>query len=400
MNFAKLIKLLENKDEIAGARLKSTQDAEGPRGYSQSPIGKSNYNPEKRKPGISYTSPDASAVTGTVSDPVGSRSDKVLMRYCLRLVSSFDDLRLTFGKTLAQHVQYFDEMRIIRKRIEGMLNELSDINRYLARQYASSTPDLERIEKLNKDATELEESIAEYEARATAIQKTISSNLKSRHLEETLGDIVKEAAQRLITKLPDITKKDIKKATSLQDLDAGALGITDIEELMLLKDTVTKESFNPFKKFYNVVMGQRQDAEKQGRYYWFIDPLFQLSTAYKTESIKTFLKGVGGIQNSHILRKQAASNLGSKVVEVLNFIKSTAFRNSLGRKDSFGKMFNILKKKLGESNLSAAKIEQILRVVEQMNMGEASEADAVKTIYRINENFRSFNIIVERYLHN
>jgi hypothetical protein len=48
MKFEELVALVEAKGTKPGERLKSAMDAEGPKGIASSPIGKSNYNPEKR----------------------------------------------------------------------------------------------------------------------------------------------------------------------------------------------------------------------------------------------------------------------------------------------------------------------------------------------------------------
>jgi tetratricopeptide (TPR) repeat protein len=48
MKFAELVALVEAKGTKPGERYKSSMDAEGPKGIASSPIGKSNYNPEKR----------------------------------------------------------------------------------------------------------------------------------------------------------------------------------------------------------------------------------------------------------------------------------------------------------------------------------------------------------------
>jgi hypothetical protein len=48
MKFEELVALVEAKGTKPGERYQNAMNAEGPTGVSSSPIGKSNYNPEKR----------------------------------------------------------------------------------------------------------------------------------------------------------------------------------------------------------------------------------------------------------------------------------------------------------------------------------------------------------------
>ena len=404
MNFRELFMLVEGaKKNRSGAVGKRVADAAGPSGRAAG-IDFSSLNPEKRTPRKEPKDQGSGSARDTTR----------MLKYALEIVGSFAKERGDFGRALEGHVGQINNLRVYTKRYQGAVQELGKFQRALEKETASTSPNKDKIRILEGEITKLEETAVDLDRDIRKLDDVIERNLQRKALVGELNDIIRSAAQNLSDKLSPQQKENIKNTTdvkSLDQLDTGLININDPEQLFLIKKAIIEpKSFSPLDKFYDLSMGQREDARNSGASYYFKDPIFHLASLYKTASIKSvFGKGRSSLTNSHVMRSTAKQKIGDELLQIADAIKSKSVQIAIANlKDADFlssrevESANRTLKKVEDLILTAGSIDQdkkskIVRAYNAFRRGEMNESAMLGVIYNINESF-NFNILANDLL--
>lgn len=400
----------EAKGTKPGERLKQTKDREGPAGVTSSPIGKDYYNPEKLIPKVEPKDKGSMSAKETIRT----------LKYALELVGSFDDTRNAFAQELAKHIQLTNDLRVVLKRRQGLLERLQSLNTRLNRMYRTGASE-EECEEVEVEIAAKEKKVEKAEIRAEELNTEIEKQLTDGNLKNMFSEIIKDAAGRLAEKLSPVQQKALQSATDLNDLsqlDVGMLQIEDPEQLFFLqKVLIEPETLDFFDRWFDMGMFRRQESEKTGGNYKFINPITHLSTLYKTAAIKSVFGDPskrGNVASPHALRQAAKQSIGDALAEATTFLKSRdmqqamrsvgEYKNDLlndKQRKSFERAFGKLESMVKASGVDNIKKENILRKIDQFKQDNITERDLISTIYNINEESADgggFDDLVQRAL--
>lgn len=405
MNFRNLVALVEGaKKNRAGAVYKRAADASGPSGRAAG-VDFGNLNPEKR---VARKEPVDLGRGST-------KSNTGLLRYALEIVGSFSKERGDFGRALEIHVGKVGTLRVYVKRYQGLLQEIGKLQRSLDKENESPNRNQDRVDTLEDNIQELEVAATNLDNNIRKLDDNIERNLQGRVLLKELSQIIKDAAQKLSDSLTPQQKENISRVTDLksfEQLDVGQLNITDPEQLLVIRTAILRpDKFMPLEKFYDLSMGERQDARDSGSSYYFKDPIFHLASIYKTASLRAvFGKERGSsLKNSHTLKSATRQSIGDEIMQIADAIKGKSFRIAISNlqdydflSDSEKRSTDSAIKKVEDLIHTTTSIDQdkkskLLNALEAYKKGNASESAVISSIYSIKEGLE-YNTQVNDYL--
>lgn len=394
----------EAKDERPGMRYKRSREMGAPEGMSSSPIGKDYFNPEVYKPRTDGPKDVRSAgVSGT----------KKTLSLALDIVAKDPEFRDRFNGVIAPHFQLASDLRVELKRLEGILEQLGRLEKTKARLEREKTPDLDKIEKVDKQIDKLTESAQKHEIEIKRLDDEIEQNINDRSSLEEMTNIIKGAAESLGDSMSDKTKQQLANNTlkSLADLNLNIVD-DDPELRLFLKEIILNpESFDPLEKLYELVLGQRKDAKERGTGYYFINPMFMVGTMFKTALDKSLRAPKKPTVNPHVMRKAAKSAIGAGLSGVVDKIKKDLqplmsklydYQDLDDRdRERVDSKLQFLKDEIRgyAGDADPGKVSKIIGLIDDLKTGDATERDVVAALYTIREGYTfRYDVIVENLL--
>ena len=259
-------------------------------------------------------------------------------------------------------------------KLKGLLQHYGELHFNFINSKQEAKSAMDRYDKLpRKDsdlAFELKERAKEYNKIAERVKTTMDS--ESPEIITQLQELIRDGSSNFVKALQNKPEYKIK---SLQDLDSIVTAPENDNVIAFLKDIYRgKSEFEPLSKFVTF-------EKEEGK-----DPLFDLTTIYKSMSDLAVRKGLIGSP------EKIFDHLTGTAKQVRSIAEPTKGRMVMKAKDpGLLKVIALLKKQKyndAKSAVNDTKLEndqkvELMNNIEKLSRGEMTEADVIRPLYAV-----------------